>query len=75
MAKNSRNVDRDSGKKTKKNNVIKAVMSYESEDRDDKIAGKSIAVCVAVMALLAVLLFRFAYYQFIKGDYYTKKPL
>lgn len=73
MAKNSRNVDRDSGKKTKKNNVIKAVMSYESEDRDDKIAGKSIAVCVAVMALLAVLLFRFAYYQFIKGDYYTKK--
>ncbi|MBE7058663.1 MAG: PASTA domain-containing protein [Ruminococcaceae bacterium] len=70
MARDSRNVNK---KNNDKKNILKAVMSFESEDRDDKITGKSVAVCVAVMALLAVLLFRFAYFQFIKGDYYTKK--
>lgn len=75
MAKNSRNTDKNVSNKKQKNNknVLQAVMSFESEDRDDKIAGKSIAVCVVVMTFLAVLLFRFVYFQFIKGDYYTKK--
>lgn len=75
MAKDSRIANKQVGKEKQKNdnNILKAVMSYESEDRDDKIAGKSIAVCVVVMTFLAVLLFRFAYFQFIKGDYYTKK--
>lgn len=48
-------------------------MTYESEDRDDKVKGKSIAVCVTVMVFMVMLLFRFAYLQFVKGDYYSKK--
>ena len=74
MAKDSRNADNISkNKKEHKNKIFKAVMSYESEDRDDTISGKSIGVCVVVMLLLTVLLFRFVFFQFIKGDYYTKK--
>ena len=74
MAKDSRNAD-NVGKeiKIKNNKIYKAVMSYESEDRDDKISSKSIGVCIVVLLLLAVLLFRFVFFQFIKGDYYTKK--
>lgn len=53
--------------------MIKAAITYESEDRDDKVRGKSIAVCVTVMILMVMLLFRFAFLQFVKGDYYSKK--
>lgn len=74
MAKNSRiNQEHDKKKKITKQNIIKAALTYESEDRDDKVRGKSVAVCVTVIVLLVMLLFRFAYLQFVKGDYYTKK--
>ena len=74
MTKNSRiNQEHDKKKKITRQNVIKAALTYESEDRDDKVRGKSIAVCVTVIVLLVMLLFRFAYLQFVKGDYYTKK--
>ena len=74
MTKNSRiNQENDKKKKITRQNVIKAALTYESEDRDDKVRGKSIAVCVTVIVLLVMLLFRFAYLQFVKGDYYTKK--
>ncbi len=74
MARNSR-IDHEQEKKKKitKQNFIKTALIYESEDRDDKVRGKTVAICVAVVALMIALLFRFAFLQFIKGDYYSKK--
>ena len=73
MAQNSRKPaqNKDVQKKSKK--FIKAALTYESDDRDDKVRGKSIAVCVIVILLMSALLLRFAYLQFAKGDYYSKK--
>ena len=60
MTKNSRiNQEHDKKKKITRQNVIKAALTYESEDRDDKVRGKSIAVCVTVIVLLVMLLFPF----------------
>lgn len=73
MAKVSRRQEKDNTTKRTKRNYLKAALTYESEDRDDKVRGKSIAVCVAVIVFMVLLLFRFAYLQFIKGDYYSKK--
>ena len=58
---------------TAKKNIIKAAMSFQSVDRNDKIKSKTNFIRVFVLLLLAVLLFRFVHLQFIKGDYYAKK--
>ena len=71
MAQNSRNKKQNN--KIFNKGVFKAALTYESEDRDDKVSGKSIAVCVTVIVFMVLLLFRFAYLQFVKGDYYSKK--
>ena len=58
---------------TAKKNIIKAAMSFQSVDRNDKMKSKTNFIRVFVLLLLAVLLFRFVHLQFIKGDYYAKK--
>lgn len=58
---------------TAKKNIIKAAMSFQSVDRNDKIKSKTNFIRVFVLLFLAVLLFRFVHLQFIKGDYYAKK--
>lgn len=72
MTEKSRKQKKESRKNFIKN-TIKATLTYESEDRDDKVRGKSLAVCICVFVLLGVLLFRFIVLQFIMGDYYSKK--
>lgn len=73
MAKNSRVNKSEKKNKITKQNLVKAAFTYESEDRDDKVAGKSVAICVTVVVLMVLLLFRFVYLQFVKGDYYSKQ--
>ncbi len=69
MDRDSRNIKKEKANVSK----IKAAMSFESDDRSDKMKVKTFVFSGIILVLLAALLFRFVHLQFIKGDYYTKK--